>query len=183
MDTIYSGTFRVKKAPVSLAVSICQSVRKSAQLTTDKVLLNFISGTFMRSPNPVKIRQEHGELYIIDASTYCGQQQHKFAKKSFLCALTNFLWLAQTCSSNNTYKIHCCVSRRGQLNGTATCHKLDVPWIEFWKGHNFPHLSRPALGPTQPPTQWVLGYFWGVKPTGHGINHRIPSMLQGYKKE
>jgi hypothetical protein len=25
----------------------------------------------------------------------------------------------------------------------------------------FPHLSRPALQPTQPPTQWVLDFSWG----------------------
>jgi len=28
-------------------------------------------------------------------------------------------------------------------------------------GRDFPHLSRPAPGPTQPPVQWVLGLSWG----------------------
>ena len=39
--------------------------------------------------------------------------------------------------------------------GTATGYGLDGPGIESWWGRDFPHLSRPALGTTQPPVQWV----------------------------
>ena len=35
----------------------------------------------------------------------------------------------------------------------------------------FPHLSRPALGPTQPPIQWVPGLSPGVKRQGRGVDH------------
>ena len=39
----------------------------------------------------------------------------------------------------------------------ATRYGMDGPGIECRWGRDFPHLSRPALGPTQPPIQWVPG--------------------------
>jgi hypothetical protein len=40
--------------------------------------------------------------------------------------------------------------------GIVTANGLDGPGIESQWGRDFPHLSRPALRPTQPPVQWVF---------------------------
>jgi hypothetical protein len=42
----------------------------------------------------------------------------------------------------------------GSLVGIVTAYG---PGIEFRWGRDFPHLSRPALRPNQPPVQWVAG--------------------------
>ena len=51
----------------------------------------------------------------------------------------------------------------GSVDGIATSYGLDGPGIEFRCGRGFPHLSRPAMRPTQPPVQWVPALSWGVK--------------------
>jgi hypothetical protein len=51
----------------------------------------------------------------------------------------------------------------GSSVGIATGYRLDGLGIESWWGRDFPHLSRPTLGPTQPPVQ------------------RVPAVCRGYK--
>jgi len=56
----------------------------------------------------------------------------------------------------------------------ATGYGLDRPGIESRWGRDFPHLSRPALGPTQPPVQWVSGLSRGKERPGRDADPSTP---------
>ena len=53
---------------------------------------------------------------------------------------------------NQIYFVACGL---GSSVGIANEYRLDVPGIESRWRRDFPHLSRPAPAPTQPPVQWV----------------------------
>jgi len=55
------------------------------------------------------------------------------------------------------YEYVCFTGGPGSVVVIATGYGLDGPGIESRWGRDYPHLSRPALGPTQPPVQWMLG--------------------------
>jgi hypothetical protein len=50
---------------------------------------------------------------------------------------------------------------RNSAFGIANRYGLDSQGIKCRWGRDFPQLSRPVLGPTQPPMQWVPGLSGG----------------------
>jgi hypothetical protein len=73
-------------------------------------------------------------------------------------------------------KIKCSISLQfglGSSVGIATGYGLDGPGIESQWRCDYSHVSRPALGPTQPPVQWVP-----IKWPGCGADHPTPSSAE-----
>ena len=64
---------------------------------------------------------------------------------------------------------------------TATCYRLGGPGIESQCVRDFAHLSRQALGPTQPPIRRVPSLSPGLKRPGRGVDH--PPLFNAEVKE
>ena len=67
---------------------------------------------------------------------------------------------------------------RDSVVSIVTRYGLDGPGIESQRGRDFPHPSRPAMRPTQPPIQRIPGLFPGVKRPGRGVSYPPPSRAE-----
>jgi hypothetical protein len=63
---------------------------------------------------------------------------------------------------------------RGSSVDIATRYGLEGSEIESRWERDFLHPSRPVLGLTQPPVEWVPGLFPGLKFSGRGVDHPPP---------
>jgi hypothetical protein len=78
---------------------------------------------------------------------------------------------------------HLLLSGPGGVVGIATGYGLDGSGIKSRWGRDFLHLSRPALGPTQSPVQWIPGFSRGYKERlGRDADPSPPSSALGHER-
>ena len=98
---------------------------------------------------------------------------------SFFCVTWSSGWHCQgVITSDCIYRnidFNTFVGGPGTSVGIATGYGLDGPGIESRWGRDFPHQSRPALGPTQPSVQWVPDLSRGKERPGRGAEPSPPS--------
>ena len=82
-------------------------------------------------------------------------------------------------SDNFLYCVYCHFVGWDSLVGIATRYGLDGPGIESRWGRDFPHPSRLALGPTQPPGYRVSP---GVKRLRCGADHPPLPKRRGHER-
>ena len=75
------------------------------------------------------------------------------------------------------HRLFCRHVGRDSSVGIATCYRMDSPGFESQQGQEiflFHRWFSPAMGPTQPPNQWVAGFI-----PGRDDDHSSPSGAEG----
>jgi hypothetical protein len=115
--------------------------------------------------------------------------RNTFCILSFSVVIEHLIFNCSTLHWNTWATIHrkvensvLCAVMQGRDSSVSivTHYELDHPGIEPWWGRDFPHPSRPALRPTQPPVQWVpRGEAAGVWrwPSTAEVNERVALYL------
>jgi hypothetical protein len=109
-----------------------------------------------------------GTEYFVSLQTnvVITEECNVIASSEELIGTTEYLTLCARCRINrcryNRVPLHLVWIIRVSLLSVHPLPGLDGPGIESRGGRDFPSLSRPTLGPTQPPVQWVLGLIPGA---------------------
>jgi hypothetical protein len=81
----------------------------------------------------------------------------------------------------NYYCYYCYYYKPGELSRHSDWLRVEGQGTESPWGRDFSHASRPALGPTQPPVQWVPGL--SRRYSGRGVMLTThPFWCRGYER-
>ena len=126
-------------------LTLQQTWQFTYRLTIWRIPIIFISVLLTEQPDNISLRESaFRRISLLKPTGYVMHQQ--FNIQQFYVLPTLYLCILY-------------LSERGRHSsvGIATRYGLDGPRIEYQWGRDFPHPSRPALGSTQPPVQWVPG--------------------------
>ena len=84
---------------------------------------------------------------------------HTVTVRAHIITLSSVCLMSSTASNANVWSPPPAGKRKDSAVGTANRYGLDGPEIEFRRGKDFSHPSRPVLGLNQPPVQWIPGLF------------------------